>query len=41
MDRIDYQVKISEILDEALSELDTDEFDILIDRIKEVIEDYS
>ena len=41
MDRIDYQVKISEILDEALNELDTDDFDILIESVKEVIEDYN
>lgn len=41
MDRVDYQVKIAEILDEALTNLNTDEFDILIDSIEEVIEDYN
>ncbi len=41
MDRIDYQNKISEILDNALNNLDTEDFDILISRLKEIIEDYN
>lgn len=41
MNRIDYQEKVSEILDEALNNLDTDEFDTFIDRVKEMIEDYN
>lgn len=40
MDRLDYQVKIAEILDDAISELNAEDFDILIESIKEVIEDY-
>lgn len=38
MDRIDYQVKIAEILDNALNELDFKQFDILIKSIKEAME---
>lgn len=41
MDRIDYQNAISEMLDNALSNLDTEEFDTLIERVKEIIEDYN
>ena len=41
MDRIDYQNEISENLDKALNNLDAEEFDILIQRVKEIIEDYN
>ena len=41
MDRIDYQTKIIEILDNALNELDTEEFDVFIQRIKEELENYN
>lgn len=40
MNRIYYQQKIYEILDEAICELKADEFDILLKRIEEMIEDY-
>lgn len=38
MNRIDYQVKIAEILDNALNELEFEQFDILIKSIKETVE---
>lgn len=41
MERLDYQNKISELLDNALNNLDTEDFDVLIQRVKEVIEDYN
>lgn len=41
MDRIDYQTKIIEILDNALNELGTEEFDVFIQRIKEELENYN
>lgn len=41
MDRIDYQNEISETLDKALNDLDTEDFDILIQRVKEMVEDYN
>ena len=41
MDRIDYQNEISETLDKALNNLNTEDFDILIQRVKEMIEDYN
>ena len=41
MYRVDYQNGISEILDKALNDLDTDDLDILIQRVKEMIEDYN
>lgn len=40
-DRIDYQEQVSEIFDRALNDLDTDEFDTFINRVKEMIEDYN
>lgn len=41
MNRIEYQEQVSEIFDEALNNLDTDEFDTFISRVKEMIEDYN
>ena len=41
MDRIDYQNAISEILDNALNDLETEEFDTFIERVKGMIEDYN
>ena len=41
MEKIDYQVEISKVLDKAFIELDTEDFDTLIQSIKEVIEDYN
>lgn len=40
MDRIDYQEKIYELLYKAICELTVDEFDILLKRLEETIEDY-
>lgn len=40
MNKLDYQVKVSKLLDEALNELDTDGFNDLIYSIKEALEDY-
>lgn len=42
MNKLDYQVKISEILNNALDELDVDDFDELVISIIEAIkQDYS
>ena len=41
MNRIDYQKEISDMLDDALNNLNTEEFNTLIERIKEIIEDYN
>ena len=38
-DRIEYQNKILDTIDKALNDLDTDDFDILIQRIQEYIDD--
>lgn len=40
MDRIDYQNKIIEILDEAVSKLSVEEFDKLLKRVNEDLEEY-
>ena len=40
MDRIDYEDKISELLDDAVNELSVEEFDILLNRISEMLNDY-
>lgn len=40
MDRVDYQVKIAEILYKAIMELEDEDFLILIKSIKAVVEDY-
>ena len=37
-DRIEYQNKILDTIDKALNDLDTDDFDILIQRIQEYID---
>ena len=39
MDRIDYQNKILDTLDNALNDLKPEEFDVLIQRIQEYIDD--
>lgn len=39
MDRIDYQNKILDTIDNALHNLSSDEFDILMQRIQEYIDD--
>ena len=39
MDRVDYQDKILDIIDRALNDLNTDDFDILIRRVQEYIDD--
>ena len=36
---IEYQNKILDTIDKALNDLDTDDFDILIQRIQEYIDD--
>ena len=38
-DIIEYQNKILDTIDKALNDLDTDDFDILIQRIQEYIDD--
>ena len=40
MDRLDYENKIEELLDEALSKLNVDEFDRLLNNIKDIINGY-
>lgn len=40
MDRCDYQKEISDLLDKACSELNNEEFEILLSRIHDIIEDY-
>ena len=40
MDRLDYENKIEELLDEALSKLSVDEFDKLLNNIKDIIDGY-
>ena len=40
MDRIDYQNKIIEILDEAVSELPAKEFEIFLKSIERDLEEY-
>ena len=39
MDRIDYQNKILDTIDNALNDLKPEEFDVLIQRIQEYIDD--
>lgn len=39
MNRIEYQNKILDTIDNALNDLSTQEFDILIERIQEYIDD--
>ena len=41
MNRLDYELKITDILDDACSELDSEEFETLITRIEEVLNYYS
>ena len=40
MDVLDYENKIEELLDEALSKLSVDEFDKLLNNIKDIIDGY-
>lgn len=40
MNRVDFQNKISELLDRALNDLNVEEFEIFIERVKRMIEDY-
>ena len=40
MDRLDYENKIEELLDETLSKLNVDEFDELLNNIKDIINEY-
>ena len=40
MDRIYYQNEICDLLDRALNDLTTEEFDKLMNRIEEVLSDY-
>ena len=41
MDRLDYEVKIIDILDGACGELSSEEFETLLTRIEEVLNYYS
>lgn len=40
MDRLDYQNKIEELLDEAVGKLNVDEFDKLLNNVKDIINGY-
>ena len=40
MSRLDFELKVIDILDDACSNLSGQEFDKLLERIKETIEDY-
>ena len=40
MDRLDYENKIEELLDEALSKLSVNGFDKLLNNIKDIINGY-
>ena len=40
MSRLDFELKIADILDDACSNLSAQEFDKLLERIKETIEVY-
>lgn len=40
MNRLEFELKIADILDDACSNLSAQEFDKLLERIKETIEDY-
>lgn len=39
MDRVDYANKIMDLLDNALDNLNSEDFDILIERVQEYIDD--
>ena len=41
MDRLDYEIEIIDLLGNACSELDSEEFEALLTRIEEVINYYS
>lgn len=41
MDRLDYELKIIDILDDACGELRSEEFETLLTRIEEVINYYN
>lgn len=41
MDRLYYQEKIADMLDEAIDNLDVEEFDIFISRVKDMVEECS
>lgn len=40
MSRLDFELKIIDILDDACSNLSAQEFDKLLERIKEIIKNY-
>ena len=40
MDRFDYQEQINELLDKACGELNNTEFEILLSRVEDIINDY-
>ncbi|MEN8079400.1 hypothetical protein ABFP60_20820 [Clostridioides difficile] len=40
MDRFDYAEKINDLLDKACSELDNNDFEILLSRVEGMIHDY-
>lgn len=40
MDRLDYENKIEELLDEAVGKLNVDEFDKLFNNVKDIINGY-
>lgn len=40
MDRLSFELKIVDLLDDACSELSARDFEVLLERIKEVVENY-
>lgn len=40
MDRYDYQEQINDLLDKAVSELSSGEFEALLSRVEDIINDY-
>lgn len=40
MDRLDYELKIIDILDEANSKLNSKEFEALLTRVEDAVNDY-
>ncbi len=40
MDRLDYQERIIKLLDKALDNLDVDQFNKLLENVKEIVENY-
>ena len=41
MSRLDYEMQIEEVLEDALNDLDSKAFESLLERVKETIENFS